>query len=284
MPNAPSVVAHTARVLSLAILLCAVDGAHAAAPHRERHGAERPPPGATPDPRGSQNDVRPLSGARRIGLSDGWRFFKGDVEGAERPDFADGTWRLLDVPHDWDATSLGRKRRGTERVPLPVGDSVNDSGTFATPCRLRWDVPYQPGTLRVVAYRGGRVVAETAVHTAGPPARIRLVAERARLTADGRDLTFIAARIEDAEGRLCPLAGHTLRFAVKGPGSLAGVGNGDPQTTAPFQADQRDAFNGLALVIVRSVGRPGPIAVTAAGAGRASGSVTVEAVANETAW
>ena len=183
-----------------------------------------------------------------------------------------------------DGTTLGRKRRGTDRVTLPVGDSVNDSGTFHTPYRLRWDVPYRPGTLRLVAYRGGRVVAEKVVHTAGPPARVRLVAERARLTADGRDLTFIVARIEDAQGRLCPRASHTLRFTLKGPGVIAGVDNGDPQTTAPFQADHRDAFNGLALVIVRSAGRTGSIAVMAASAGLASGSVTVEAVANGTEW
>ena len=31
----------------------------------------------------------------------GWRFFKGDVRGAEQPAYPDETWRLLDVPHDW---------------------------------------------------------------------------------------------------------------------------------------------------------------------------------------
>ncbi len=30
-----------------------------------------------------------------------WRFFKGDLTGAERPDFDDAAWRRLDVPHDW---------------------------------------------------------------------------------------------------------------------------------------------------------------------------------------
>lgn len=34
-------------------------------------------------------------------FDDGWRFFKGDVRGAERPEFDDASWRLLDVPHDW---------------------------------------------------------------------------------------------------------------------------------------------------------------------------------------
>jgi beta-galactosidase len=30
-----------------------------------------------------------------------WRFFKGDVPGAEKSDFDDSAWRVLNVPHDW---------------------------------------------------------------------------------------------------------------------------------------------------------------------------------------
>ncbi len=31
----------------------------------------------------------------------GWKFLKGDLAGAQRIDFADATWRALDLPHDW---------------------------------------------------------------------------------------------------------------------------------------------------------------------------------------
>lgn len=31
----------------------------------------------------------------------GWRFTKGDVEGAEAPGFADAGWQQVDLPHDW---------------------------------------------------------------------------------------------------------------------------------------------------------------------------------------
>ena len=30
-----------------------------------------------------------------------WRFHLGDVPGAQQPQFADSTWRTLDLPHDW---------------------------------------------------------------------------------------------------------------------------------------------------------------------------------------
>jgi len=31
----------------------------------------------------------------------GWKFFKGDLAGAERPDLNDVGWRAVDLPHDW---------------------------------------------------------------------------------------------------------------------------------------------------------------------------------------
>src|SRR3954470_12240416 len=31
----------------------------------------------------------------------GWRFHLGDVAGAQRPEFDDAAWGLLDLPHDW---------------------------------------------------------------------------------------------------------------------------------------------------------------------------------------
>ncbi|MDA5283726.1 glycoside hydrolase family 2 TIM barrel-domain containing protein [Streptomyces sp. Isolate_45] len=34
-----------------------------------------------------------------LGLNNGWRFKRGDAAGAERPDFTDGQWETVDVPH-----------------------------------------------------------------------------------------------------------------------------------------------------------------------------------------
>jgi len=34
-------------------------------------------------------------------INDEWRFQKGDIRGAELPDFNDWKWRSIDLPHDW---------------------------------------------------------------------------------------------------------------------------------------------------------------------------------------
>jgi beta-galactosidase len=174
--------------------------------------------------------------------------------------------------------SLGRKKRYSEPVELPVGKNVSADGKFVSKYRLEWQVPYQPGDLKAVAYRGGKQVAVDEIHTAGAPARVKVMADRSAIQADGRDLSFITVRVEDAKGNLCPMADNLVQFAVTGAGEIAGVDNGNAATFEPFQATQRKAFSGMALLIVRSKnGEKGKIHVTASSAGLAGAAVDLTA-------
>ncbi|MFT4249553.1 MAG: beta-galactosidase GalB, partial [Pseudomonas sp.] len=122
--------------------------------------------------------------------------------------------------------------------------------------RLRWDqVVYQPGELRVQAYKNGRPWAQETVRTAGPAARLELRADRGAIRGDGRDLAFVTARVLDARGVPVPTANLRLRFDIDGAGEIVATDNGDPTDMTAFPSPARAAFNGLALAIVR--GRPG---------------------------
>ena len=170
--------------------------------------------------------------------------------------------------------SLGRKKRFSEPVELPVGPKVSADGKFLSKYRLLWQVPYQAGVLKAVAYRDGKEVAIDEVRTAGPPAKIELVPDRSLIQADGDDLSFITVRIEDKDGVLCPVADNEVNFTVTGEGQIAAVDNGNAATVEPFHASSRKAFNGLALLIVRSSsGEPGKIHVAAASPGLAEAEV-----------
>jgi len=119
--------------------------------------------------------------------------------------------------------------------------------------RLRWnDVLYEPGELRAVAYRDGQVIGEQVMRTASKPSFLRLTPDRDHLSADGEDLSFILVEAFDRNGIPCPLADQLVQFSVDGPGRIAGVGNGNPLSLEPFQADFRKLFNGKALLIVRA--------------------------------
>lgn len=160
--------------------------------------------------------------------------------------------------------SLGRKKTFTNSIEIPVGPNVSPDKKFKTKYRLLWQVPYQPGTLKAVAYRNGKITASEEMKTAAVPARIKLIPDRNTIHANGDDLSFITVRIEDKDGNLCPMADNLVQFKVTGTGSIAAVDNGNAATVEPFQADHRHAFNGLALLIVRSQsGKPGEIHVAA---------------------
>jgi len=169
--------------------------------------------------------------------------------------------------------SLGRKTRFAETWEMPVGPNASPDRKFASKYRRVWQAPYEPGTLRAVAYNQGRQVAADEVRTAGEPARIRLAPDRSAIAADGDDLSFVAVRIEDRAGNLCPLADNLVKFTVTGAGSLAAVDNGDAATTDSFHSDPRKAFSGLALAIVRAGARPGKIRVEATSEGLAPATV-----------
>jgi len=124
-------------------------------------------------------------------------------------------------------------------------------------------VKYTPGTLKVVAYKNGKKWATDEVHTTGPAAELLLKADRSKIAADGKDLSFITVTVADKKGSLVPRSKNHIKFDITG-GEIVAVDNGDATSFESFQAKERNAYNGLALVIVRAT-QPGKITLTAHG-------------------
>ena len=102
-------------------------------------------------------------------------------------------------------------------------------------------------------------------------------ADRSKIAADGQDLSFITVTVADQAGLQVPRSKNHLRFALEGPGEIVATDNGDATSFESFQAPERNAYNGLALVIVRAKpGQPGSIKLTASSEGLASGTITVK--------
>ena len=147
--------------------------------------------------------------------------------------------------------SLGRKKR--ERFEY----------------RLRWDdMKYEPGEVRVVAYKDGREWAKDVVKTTGPATKLMMTPDRATIHADGADLSYVTVTVADKDGLLVPRSRNLIKFEISGPGEIAAVDNGDATSFEPFHASERHAYNGLALVIVRSKrGEVGTITLKAVSSG-----------------
>jgi beta-galactosidase len=102
--------------------------------------------------------------------------------------------------------------------------------------------------------------------------------DRTVIAGDGTDLSFVTVRVVDPNGMLAPRAKTRIRFTIAGPGEIVATDNGDPTSFVPFQSHERDAFNGLALVIVRArKGVTGRIILTASGEGLRSGVTVIRA-------
>lgn len=117
---------------------------------------------------------------------------------------------------------------------------------------LKWRVKWEPGTVKAISRENGKEKLTREIKTAGEPASIKLTADRSKLNADGKDLSFVTVEILDKEGNLVPNADNLVTFEIDGEATIAGVDNGNPVSHEPFQAWYRKAFYGKCLAIVKA--------------------------------
>jgi len=144
--------------------------------------------------------------------------------------------------------------------------------------RLRWDeIRYEPGGLKAVAYKKGEVWAEETVKTTGEAAQLNAIADREIISADGKDLSFVTLKICDKEGLMVPRSNNLIEFNIEGPGEIVATDNGDAMNLVAFPSLSRNAFNGMALAIVRAKpGEKGAILLKAKSAGLKDAEIKIE--------
>jgi beta-galactosidase len=140
---------------------------------------------------------------------------------------------------------------------------------------LSWDVPYEAGTLRAVGTRDGQVAQTVEVSTTGDPAAIRMTADRGAIDMSWRDVAHVTVEVVDRQGRVVPDAANGIAFSLDGPGRIVGVDNGRPDSSESYQGNQREAFNGLALVLLQAAESPGTMRLTASSASLGGATIAV---------
>jgi beta-galactosidase len=66
-----------------------------------------------------------------------WRFYAGEITGAEKPEFNDSSWLKVDVPHDWSIEGLAH----SEVSDAPVFKVVNGEWKFTKGNNMLWKDP-----------------------------------------------------------------------------------------------------------------------------------------------
>jgi beta-galactosidase len=126
-----------------------------------------------------------------------------------------------------------------------------------------YQVPYEPGVLKAQGYENGKATESWLLPTANKVQGIKLSADRTLIKADGQDLSYVTVDLVDKNGLRHPKADQLIQFELSGPGSIVAVANANPRTTESFQASKRKAFQGRALVIIKSTQKEGTIRLKA---------------------
>ncbi len=149
----------------------------------------------------------------------------------------------------------------------PMGKSVPQKA-IAT-----MDIPYEKGTLSVIAYRDGAVCGTSVLHTVGAAAKLAVTAETEALAADNRDLCYFDITVTDENGDRVPDAKCEISCFVDG-GSPLGIFSGDPNNEDQYGSDTCHTFEGRAVAIVRT-DRPGEVRITVTSKALSAGSTSV---------
>ncbi len=157
------------------------------------------------------------------------------------------------------------------------GRSLGKKKKAAFEYRLRWDeIIYEPGQLKAVSYKNGKVWAEEIIQTTGHAFSLRAKADRYQLTSD-EDLSFITVEVLDAREKVVPNASNIIEFSIEGPGEIVATDNGNPADLIAFVSAKRAAFSGLALAIVKSKkGSSGTIWLTVSSKGLKGTKVEIQ--------
>jgi beta-galactosidase len=87
-----------------------------------------------------------------------------------------------------------------------------------------WDIPFEPGVLKAVAYTGNAKISEDLVLTTGYPVALKSAVLNGQ-AAQKEDVTMLTVTIVDASGNRVYLADNKVTCKISGPGRLLGMEN-----------------------------------------------------------
>lgn len=143
------------------------------------------------------------------------------------------------------------------------GKSLGKKSKQNDDLHIFWRVKFEPGTLKAISRKEGKVVLEKEIHTAGPASKIDLKSDKKTIKKDGYELVYVTVSIVDEDGNMLPNANDLINFEVTGGGKLVGVDNGYQAGLDSFKASSCKVYNGKCIAIIQSNGKKGKIQLKA---------------------
>ena len=136
-------------------------------------------------------------------------------------------------------------------------------------CIARFETVYTPGTLKAVACRAGAPLGQDTLETVGSVTGLTIAPEADTLPGS---LCWLNVQLTDADGHLNPSQERQLTLHLEGGAQLLGFGSADPKP-GQYPAGTTRTFGGRAQIILRQIGGPYTVTVTADSGETASFSI-----------
>ena len=167
-----------------------------------------------------------------------------------------------------------------DRAELWLNGKLVGAKTLVTADKMiaEFEVPYAPGALEAIAWRGGRQIARKRLDSVSTATHLRLTPERASGRADRQTLSYVGIEVLDTQGRLLPEGQVPVSLKVDGPAQLIGFGSANPMAVGSLQSSNAQTFRGRALAILRATGAKGMVRVSAHGESLQGHATTIKLV------
>lgn len=158
----------------------------------------------------------------------------------------------VDVCSDADEVELFLS--GVSIAKKPAGEANQFLAIF--------EVPYEPGELKAVAYRNGKACETFSLYTAEEEVELKIHTDCMELHANGSDLSYLMISLVDKEGRENLYVKKDITIQVEGAGFLAGFGSANPSCEGNYDDLTWKTYDGYVLAVIRAGMEPGEINIT----------------------
>lgn len=123
---------------------------------------------------------------------------------------------------------------------------------------IHWDIPHEPGELKVVAYKDGDIVASDSIKPDGKPVAVKAAAREGSLKGK-YDVAVIPVSIIDGEGKLVYESKKEITCTIKGPGKLLGIENGLGDASKNYRDNIAVSNHGRLVAYVQAMADNGTV-------------------------
>jgi beta-galactosidase/beta-glucuronidase len=147
------------------------------------------------------------------------------------------------------------KSQGVRKKTVYGEKNEGEAFRKSTEYHVMWRVDFQPGEVKVVARKDGKLVGEQTIRTAGAPHHIVLKKTYQGNLAYGsaEPTTFVEVNVVDKDGNLCPNAENQIFFSSDA--QILGTDNGCQTSLERFTDPHRKAFFGKCVVVLKGKGK-----------------------------